>query len=140
MREGVHARGSDIGITFQVKRGVKEFAALEQAADGSLESTHFYNLSRRASGEGRTRVAIPALTSGDREQGRFVGKLFADRPAPHSISHGQWFILAVNRKGRNTKMKRQVKVAVLAMAAVAGVFAQAPPAGWKMRGDRSQSA
>jgi hypothetical protein len=37
-------------------------------------------------------------------------------------------------------MKRQVKVAVLAMAAVAGVFAQAPPAGWKMRGDRSQSA
>ncbi len=37
-------------------------------------------------------------------------------------------------------MKRQVKVAVLALAAVAGVFAQAPPAGWKMRGDRSASA
>jgi hypothetical protein len=49
MREGVHARGGDVGIVFQIKRGVEEFPAQEEAADGSLESTHFYNLSRETS-------------------------------------------------------------------------------------------
>lgn len=37
-------------------------------------------------------------------------------------------------------MKRQMKVAMLALAAVAGLYSQAPPAGWKMRVDRSASA
>ena len=37
-------------------------------------------------------------------------------------------------------MRRQLSVAVLAFVAVASLAAQAPPAGWKMRVDRSTSA
>jgi hypothetical protein len=37
-------------------------------------------------------------------------------------------------------MKHRVQVALLALAAVAPLLAQTPPAGWKQRGDRSQSA
>src|SRR5260370_40894111 len=37
-------------------------------------------------------------------------------------------------------MKRHVQVAVLVLCAFAPLFAQAPPAGWKMRVDRSTAA
>ena len=50
MNEGMHASGGDVGIAFEIKSGVEEFSAQEQAADGSLESAHFYNLSRDAVG------------------------------------------------------------------------------------------
>lgn len=50
MRERMHARGGDVRVTFQIKRGVEQFPAQEQPPDGSLESTHFYNLSRERGG------------------------------------------------------------------------------------------